>query len=97
MYRFICDGHSGGWKFSIVTEPYGDVFHLKRRYINQALNPSGTKKQYNMLNDNMRLFIQSLLQNPSKIQAYNRMCDVSLTLQIVRCLINIPGIQGQTL
>ncbi|KZS94045.1 cytochrome P450 [Sistotremastrum niveocremeum HHB9708] len=63
----------GGWKFSIVTEPYGDIFHLKRRYINQALNPSGTKKQYNMLNDNMRLFIQSLLQNPSKIQAYNRM------------------------
>ncbi|KZT33848.1 cytochrome P450 [Sistotremastrum suecicum HHB10207 ss-3] len=63
----------GGWKFSVVTDPYGEDFHLKRRFINQSLNPSATKKQLGLLLENIRLFVRSAHEDPSKIQAYTRM------------------------
>ncbi|KZS90970.1 cytochrome P450 [Sistotremastrum niveocremeum HHB9708] len=63
----------GGWKFNLGFEPYGEEFHLKRKILNQSFNPSATKKHYGLMHDNIKLFIQSVLNNPSKFQTYNRM------------------------
>ncbi|KZT39793.1 cytochrome P450 [Sistotremastrum suecicum HHB10207 ss-3] len=62
----------GGWSFAVSTEPYGPNFHLKRRMINQFFNPTATHKTYHMLSRNALAFARSALDQPMKIQSYNR-------------------------
>ncbi|KZS94044.1 cytochrome P450 [Sistotremastrum niveocremeum HHB9708] len=63
----------GGWDFSIVIDPYGDHFHIKRKFMNQSLNPSATRRIYPMMADNAKLFMQGLLREPTQFQTLNRM------------------------
>ncbi|KZS90977.1 cytochrome P450, partial [Sistotremastrum niveocremeum HHB9708] len=62
----------GGWKFMLGTEPYGESFHIKRRLTNQSLNPSASKKYYDIMTDHINTFVLHLLRHPSNFRTYNR-------------------------
>ncbi|KZS90976.1 cytochrome P450 [Sistotremastrum niveocremeum HHB9708] len=63
----------GGWGFNLTLDPYGEDFHVKRRFINQTFNPTATKKHLSLMYTNLRLFMQSLLRDPTKFHSYHKM------------------------
>ncbi|KZS90971.1 cytochrome P450 [Sistotremastrum niveocremeum HHB9708] len=64
---------SGGWGFALTLDTYGENFHIKRRFINQTFNPTATRKSLGVMYTNIRLFLQSLLREPTKFHSYHKM------------------------
>lgn len=68
---------SGGWGFALTLDTYGENFHIKRRFINQTFNPTATRKSLGVMYTNIRLFLQSLLREPTKFHSYHKMSGIS--------------------
>ncbi|KZT40703.1 cytochrome P450 [Sistotremastrum suecicum HHB10207 ss-3] len=63
----------GGFSHALTTLPYGDLFHLQRKFMNRALNPSAMNLWLPMIAENARAFALNVLESPDKIRQFNRM------------------------
>ncbi|KZT35714.1 cytochrome P450 [Sistotremastrum suecicum HHB10207 ss-3] len=63
----------GGWNFALTQLPYGEEFHLQRRFVNRFLNASAIKKYHEFMTESARNFVARTSRTPDKFQRWLHM------------------------